>query len=122
MAQGKVGDMVKLAKGEGIFVDYETGLEVVNSQAVELGEVIGSRTATALISGGLTIVSEGKVSVSQETAKTDDSELPSDLPGRDVFVKAGMDFETVKNHDFEANKVSGIGAKTIEALKAYFAQ
>lgn len=114
MSEAKAGDKVQLKSGEGIFVDYETGLEVTNKNTAVLGE-IGERTKLALQSGGLLIVSEGK----KAAVKNDDSDLPSDLPGRDVFLKAGMNFETVKNLDFEVDKVPGIGAKTIEALKTF---
>lgn len=114
MTEAKPGDVVKLAKDEGILVDYETGFEVSGSQKVELGKTIGQRTRLALQSGGLLIVSDGK--------PKDDSDLPADLPGRDVLVKAGMDFESVKTHDFETNKVAGIGARTIEALKAFLSK
>ena len=60
MAEIKPGETVQLAKKEGIFIDYETGLEVSNDQTTKLGKTIGQRTRLALQSGGLLIVSEKK--------------------------------------------------------------
>lgn len=51
---------------------------------------------------------------------TDESDLPADLPGRKVFVAAGMNFEQVislKKEDIDG--MEGIGPKTVEALQAW---
>ena len=60
MKDAKPGDVVKLANGEGILVDYETGFEVSGNQEVKLGDTIGQRTHQALMSGGLLVVTETK--------------------------------------------------------------
>lgn len=60
MAEAKPGDVVRLAKNEGILVDYETGFEVAGEQEVALGKTIGQRTRLALQSGGLLVVTEKK--------------------------------------------------------------
>lgn len=56
----KSGDVVKLARGSGILIDYETGFEISNKQEVKLGKTIGQRTHQALVSGGLVVVTETK--------------------------------------------------------------
>lgn len=66
--KAKSGDTVKLAAGEGIFVDYETGFEVFNKNEEKLGKNIGKATHQAIQSGGLLVV-QSKV-VSKESSKS----------------------------------------------------
>jgi hypothetical protein len=68
--KAKPGDTVKLAKGEGIFVDYETGFEVSNKEEKKLGGTVGKQTNQAIVSGGLLIV-EGKKSAKAEKETED---------------------------------------------------
>ncbi len=70
--KGKPGDVVRLAKGEGIFVDYETGFEVFNQNTGKLGEKVGERTQQALLSGGLVIVRPEKKKAAKTEEKTDE--------------------------------------------------
>jgi hypothetical protein len=71
MAEAKPGDVVKLAKDEGILVDYETGFEVSGSQEVALGKTIGQRTRLALQSGGLLIVKSAKTKKTKAESETE---------------------------------------------------
>lgn len=120
--KAKPGEVVKLAKGEGIFVDYESRFEVSNKEEKPLGDTVGKQTHLAIQSGGLLIVSgKGKTSAAKTTS-TDESDLPEDLPGREAFVAAGMNFDAVKNFDFENDKVAGVGPATIKALEEYNAK
>lgn len=117
-SEAQPGDYVELADKDGGFYDSETELNISRSQQVQLKDKIGKRTQEALVSGGLLIVS-GKSKTAETIDKNTESDLPENLPGRDAFIAAGMSFEDVKKFDFEKNKVNGVGAKTVEALKAY---
>jgi hypothetical protein len=105
-AKGNSGETYGLADKETSFYDHETGFELVREATSELGDVVGNKTHTAIMSGRLLIVSaEGK------------SDLPDDLPGRKFFVAAGVNFEQFKalNED-DLGKIKGITAKLKEEL------
>lgn len=116
----KPGDTVELKEKDGGFYDSETGFQIRNEEKVKLGDTIGRRTNTAIVSGGLLIVGGGKTKAASN--KPTASDLPEDFPGRDAFVAAGMNLEQVKNFDFETDKVAGVGAGTIRQLGEYFKQ
>lgn len=117
-ANAKPGDVVELADKDTGFDDTQTGFSISRDQQVRLGKTIGTKTNRALLSGRLLVVS-GSSKKSNDGGK-DQSDLPEDFPGREAFVAAGMNLEQVKNFDFEKEKVSGVGAKTIEAVNEYF--
>lgn len=71
----KPGDTVELKDKEGGFTDPETGFDISRDQKVKLGETIGQRTHTAILSGGLLVVGKpaknlGEDSGESEPAKT----------------------------------------------------
>lgn len=113
----KSGATVELADKETSFFDPETKLKVVREDSVKLGKNIGAKTNTAIMSGRLVVVGASKETAA--SAKTVESDLPEDLPGRDAFVAAKMDFEAVKTFDFAKDKVSGVGEATIKAVQEY---
>lgn len=102
-----------LKTGIGVFIDEDSGLVIRNDETVEIDKnICGSRTFLAIQNGGL-------VEIDKPKTKNENDDLPADLPGRDAFIAAQMDFEQVKNLDFEKEKVVGIGDKTIAALGEY---
>lgn len=113
--EAKPGDLVELADKDGGFYDSETELNISRDQQVALGDRIGNRTQMALLAGGLLLVSDSD----KKAAVKDDSDLPADLPGRDAFIAAGMNFEAVKDFNFETGKVAGVGPATVKALREY---
>jgi hypothetical protein len=119
-ANAKTGDVVELADKDGGFYDPQTQFKVVRGQQVKLGKTIGTKTNTALVSGRLLVVGSEKSTSAKSVSAQTESDLPEDLPGRDAFIAAEMNFDAVKNFDFEKDKVAGVGAKTIEALNEYF--
>lgn len=117
----KPGDTVELKEKDGGFYDSETGFQIRNEEKVKLGDSIGRRTNTAIVSGGLLIVGGGgKTKAASNEPPTGD--LPEDFPGRDAFVAAGMNLEQVKSFDFETDKVAGVGAATIKSVGDYFSK
>jgi hypothetical protein len=54
----KTGDVVRIQSGEGCFIDYETGFEVLGNAVVKIGAKIGTRTKAAFVSGGLVLVAD----------------------------------------------------------------
>lgn len=108
-----------LSVGRTLFVDDETGLKVLPNMVVTLDkDRSGFRTKQAIMHGHLTESSEKK---SSNNAK-DESDLPDDLPGRDAFVAAEIDFaklQGMSKKDLDA--VKGIGPKTLEELETYLA-
>lgn len=126
MAQGKAqpDDVVKLAKGEGIFTDYETGFEVFNENEAKLGKTIGKATNLAIASGGLLIVSSSAKAASSKKTGEVKSDLPEDFPGRNVLVKAGVGLKEINavpedKREEAFAEIKGIGQKTVEAILAY---
>lgn len=123
----KPGDVVELKDKEGGFTDPETSFDISRDQKVELTNPVGRRTHEAIVSGGLLVVSGGKKSRNLGEAKEgesdesgDDSDLPEDFPGRDVFVGLGMNRESVAALDHEGLvALKGIGAKTADAVLGY---
>lgn len=116
------GDKVELAVKDGGFYDSQTNFKIVNDQKVSLGDVIGEKTNRALLSGGLLVVSSKGKSKKSKAGKSDKSNLPEDLPGRDVFVAEGLDLDAIKGlSDEQLNEIKGVGPKTIEDLKKYLA-
>lgn len=116
-------EKVKIRLKDGFPEPIETQEgEIVQPQRMELS--YGSKSV-ALEVGQAVEVPLKELQMWLNTGKVEqvieDTDLPEGLPGRDAFINAGMDFESVKNFDFENNKVFGIGAKTIEALKAFLA-
>lgn len=68
----KKGDTVKLRTGQGIFIDFETGLEVAGTGSATIGESIGAATKAALNAGGLvleTAKAKGAEKGAQKTEK-----------------------------------------------------
>lgn len=122
--KAKSGDTVKLAKGEGIFVDYETGFEVFNKNEEKLGKNVGKATHQAILSGGLLVVqSKSAGKDSSKNQSKDQSDLPQEIPGHDVLVREGITLEQVKGMDKAAlEAVKGIGAKTADHILEYFKQ
>jgi len=118
----KPGETVELADKETSFFDPATELKVVRDQTAKLGKTIGNKTNTAIMSGRLLIVGGGKTKAAQASKGETKSDLPDDLPGRDVFAAAGMDLEQVRNFDFEKEKVAGIGPATIKSIGEYFSK
>lgn len=113
-----------LATGAGVFFDDESGLKVLQGKVVEIdAKKATEKTRLAISSGALLEVSEDEETQPKENNKSTnqqkESDLPEDMPGRDAFLTAGMNFESVKKFDFESGKVPGVGAKTIEALKDF---
>ncbi len=107
-----------LATGGGVFFDSETGLKVLPNKFVSIDkDNAGAKTNQAILSGGLVEVTEEKTSSKSE--KKTESDLPEDLPGREAFIAAGMNFDAVKAFNFETGKVAGVGAGTIKALNEY---
>lgn len=119
----KPGDTVELKEKDGGFYDSETGFQIRNEEKVQLGDTIGRRTNTAIVSGGLLVVGGKPKSISEDAGgvKTD-SDLPEDFPGREAFAAAKMNLEQVKDFNFETGKVAGVGAGTIRQLGEYFKQ
>ena len=113
------GDTVELKDKDGGFTDPDTGFDISRDQKVKLGDSIGQRTQQAIMRGGLLIVSGKGKSSKVETSSDVAIDLPEDLPGREAFIAAGMNFDAVKAFDFEKDKVAGVGAGTIKALKEY---
>ncbi len=105
-----------LASGRNLFVDDVTGLKLVRGDVVEMDHnEVGARTQTAIRHGHL-------VEVQSKTTKkkTDDSDLPEDIPGRDVFLKAGLSFDQVKTLSLEdVDKTKGIGEATLAKFVDY---
>lgn len=116
MRNGKQGDVVQLARKEGIIVDYETGFEVSNSATAKLGKQIGQRTQMAIKTGGLLIISGGSAKKTEN-----ESDLPEDLPGRDIFNKLDMSADQVSGMEKDQLvELKGIGEKTADAVVEYF--
>ncbi len=108
----KAVDTVKLAKGEGIFIDYETGFEISNQEEVELTQPIGLRTKLALQSGGLLLIE------AESPVATDD--FPKDIPGRDLFIAAGLTFEKLKGlGEDEFLKIEGVTPDLLKELTEF---
>lgn len=112
------GDTVELKDKETGFYDDETQVKVVRDQNVKLGDHIGKKTNEAIVSGGLLVVGASK-SKTDDTEKTGKSDLPEDFPGRDAFLAAKMNLDAVKKHDFDQDKVAGVGAATVKAVQEY---
>ncbi|HQU85922.1 MAG TPA: hypothetical protein PKY59_22540 [Pyrinomonadaceae bacterium] len=112
-----------LATGAGVFFDDESGLKVLQGKIVEVdASKATEKTRLAISSGALLEVSDEEKSQPKEGSKSKDqtkSDLPEDIPGRDAFIAANMNFESVKTFDFETGKVPGIGARTLLALGDY---
>ncbi|MBK8810707.1 MAG: hypothetical protein IPN69_08240 [Acidobacteria bacterium] len=83
----KKGDTVKLRTGQGIFVDFETGLEVAGTGKATIGEKIGAATKAAFNAGGLVLEAakpKGAKDVGKaEKAKSQKTEEPDAGSGLD---------------------------------------
>jgi hypothetical protein len=130
MQKAQPGDYVELANKEGGFTDPETGFDISRDQVKELEGSVGERTQQAVISGGLLIVAGGKKSKAASSKATegegsksgegDESDLPEDLPGRDVFLREGLTFAQVKElNEEQLLALNGFGKKSFESLKAW---
>lgn len=93
--------VVFLVNGHGF------GFSYVKGERAELPEV----TADELCDQGICKLDDS----------VEESDLPADLPGREIFLKEGFSFAQVKGiPDF--TEIKGIGKSTSEAIGAYLAQ
>ena len=73
------------------------------------------------MSGGLLVVAggNGKSAKANNEETVIESDLPEDFPGRDAFIAAKMNLDSVKKYDFEKGKIAGVGAATIKSVQEY---
>lgn len=122
----EAGDVVELADKEAGFTDPVTGFDISRDQRVKLKDPIGPATNQAIMLGGLLIVSgRSRSSKSDEGGagggSDDGSDIPEDLPGRQAFIDAGLNFSQVKALETpdQLMEIKGIGEKTVKDLKAW---
>lgn len=108
--------LVALATGAGVFVDERTKLKVVPGISVELDEAsAGEQTINALKFGHLV---ETEASAEKKQSQIDGDELPTNLPSREVWIKAGIktlsDLKKAKREDLL--KIEGIDASGLATV------
>lgn len=115
--KARAGDTVELANKDVGFYDPQSQFKVVRDQKKKLGKTVGAKTNYALLSGALLVV--GKPAV-KDDVDDNDSDIPENFPGREVFVAAEMTFDEVKAMTLEDfDKIKGIGPKTMKLIESW---